>query len=63
MRLQPRKFISDGEKERRIFPGFSRWSFLWELRDVRDRRKVSKRERKGGSEGHCIWGEERVAAC
>jgi len=27
MRLQPRKFISDGEKERRKFPGFSRWSF------------------------------------
>jgi len=60
MRQWPRKFISDGEKERRKFPGFPFSSFLWELRDVRDRRKVSKRERKGGSEEHCISGEERV---
>ena len=35
MRLQPRKFIPDGEKERRKFPGFTLSSFLWELREVR----------------------------
>jgi len=63
MRQWPRKFIYDGEKERRKFPDFSFSSFLWELRDVRDRRKVSKRERKRGSEGHCTSGEERISPC